>query len=160
MLRIVMYGPDAEENHRIRELMEDLLWDAQIKPVFREFNGEREPFLAYVKNNTYLIMLVVQSGPEGMETVRLAKERNPETRIVWFSDHDYALYAFDLRLTFFGLLPASRKKMLSALNVCCTSRRYPPWSGTFSLSQTTPFPQQQIRPIDNKKTPLTGVRQA
>ena len=78
MLRIVMYGPDAEENHRIRELMEDLLWDAQIKPVFKEFNGEREPFFAYVKNNTYLIMLVVQSGPEGMETVRLAKERNPE----------------------------------------------------------------------------------
>ena len=160
MLRIVMYGPDAEENHRIRELMEDLLWDAQIKPVFKEFNGEREPFFAYVKNNTYLIMLVVQSGPEGMETVRLAKERNPETRIVWFSDHDYALYAFDLRLTFFGLLPASRKKMLSALNNCCHSSRYPPWSDRFSLSQTTPFPQHQIRPVGNKKTPLTGVQQA
>lgn len=160
MLRIVMYGPDPAENHRLQELLADILWDAQIKPVFKEFNGEREPFFAYVKNNTYLIMLVVQSGPEGMETVRLAKERNPETRIVWFSDHDYALYAFDLRLTFFGLLPASRKKMLSALNNCCHSSRYPPWSDTFSLSQTTPFPQHQIRPVGNKKTPLTGVQQA
>ena len=126
----------------------------------KKHGQEREPFFAYVKNNTYLIMLVVQSGPEGMETVRLAKERNPETRIVWFSDHDYALYAFDLRLTFFGLLPASRKKMLSALNNCCHSSRYPPWSDTFSLSQTTPFPQHQIRPVGNKKTPLTGVQQA
>ena len=95
-----------------------------------------------------------------METVRLAKERNPETRIVWFSDHDYALYAFDLRLTFFGLLPASRKKMLSALNNCCHSSRYPPWSDTFSLSQTTLSPQQRISVMGNKKTPSTGVIQA
>ena len=158
MLRIVMYGPDAEENHRIRELMEDLLWDAQIKPVFKEFNGEREPFFAYVKNNTYLIMLVVQSGPEGMETVRLAKERNPETRIVWFSDHDYALYAFDLRLTFFGLLPVSRSKAASALRACWYEREFPP--GISSLSQITLSPQQRISVMGNKKTPSTGVIQA
>ena len=140
MLRIVMYGPDTEENHRIRELLEDILWEAEITPVFKEFNGEREPFFAYVKNNPYLVMLVTQTGLEGKETVRLAKEKNPETRIVWFSDQDYALYAFDLRLTFFGLLPVSRKKMESALNNCCHSRRYPPWSGTLSLPQTTLYP--------------------
>lgn len=34
-LSVVMYGPDIEENHRIRELLEDLLRDAQIKPVFK-----------------------------------------------------------------------------------------------------------------------------
>lgn len=138
MLRIVMYGPDAEENHRIRELMEDLLWDAQIKPVFREFNGEREPFFAYVKNNTYLIMLVVQSGPEGMETVRLAKQANSAARLVWFSQQDYALFAFDLRLTFFGLLPVSRGKALSALKACWYELDFPP--GISSLAQTTLYP--------------------
>ena len=65
MLRIVMYGPDPAENHRLQELLADILWDAQIKPVFKEFTGEREPFFAYVKNNPYLVMLVVQSGPAG-----------------------------------------------------------------------------------------------
>ena len=74
MLRVVIYGPDPTENHRVRELMEDRLWGAQIKPVFKEFTGEREPFFAYVKNNPYLVMLVVQSGPAGMETVQLAKQ--------------------------------------------------------------------------------------
>lgn len=142
MLRVVMYGPDAEENRRIRELLEDLLWDAQIKPVFREFTGEREPFFAYVKNNPYLVMLIVQSGPEGKETARLAKQANSAARLVWFSRQDYALYAFDLRLTFFGLLPVNRRKAVSALNACWYEREYPP--GVSSLPQTTLFSQRQI----------------
>ena len=75
MLRVVIYGPDPTENHRVRELMEDRLWGAQIKPVFKEFTGEREPFFTYVKNNPYLVMLIVQSGPEGEETARLAALR-------------------------------------------------------------------------------------
>ena len=50
MLRIVMYGPDPAENHRLQELLADILWDAQIKPVFKEFTGEREPFFAYVQS--------------------------------------------------------------------------------------------------------------
>lgn len=65
MLRVVMYGPDAEENRRVRELLEDLIWSAEIKPVFREFREDREAFCAYVKRNPYLVMLIVQSGPEG-----------------------------------------------------------------------------------------------
>lgn len=149
MLRIVMYGPDETENHRVRAMLEDILREAEIKPVCREFTGEREPFFAYVKNNPYLVMLVTQPGPAGRETVRLAKERNPETRIVWFSDRDYALYAFELRLTFFGLFPVSRGKIESALRACCASRRYPPWSDTFSLPQTTLFAQQGNWTEDN-----------
>lgn len=39
MLHIVMYGPNPTENHYIRELLGDILWEAQIKPVFKEFNG-------------------------------------------------------------------------------------------------------------------------
>lgn len=141
MLRIVMYGPDQTENHRVRELLEDLLWTARIKPVFKEFTGEQGPFFTYVRNNPYLVMLIVQSGPEGAETARLAKAANPKTRIIWFSRQDYALCTFDLNLTFFGLLPVSRSKAEAALRACCDSRRYPPWSGTLSLPQTAPFPQ-------------------
>ena len=157
MLRVVMYGPDTEENHRIQELLEDLIWSAEIKPVFKEFTDEREPFFAYVKNNPYLVMLIVQSGPEGAETVRLAKEANAEARLVWFSKQDYALYAYELNLTFFGLLPVSREKALSALNACWYERAYPP--RTLSLAQSTPFSQPRIGREGNKKTPLTGVQQ-
>jgi len=142
MLRVVIYGPDPTENRRVRELMEDRLWGAQIKPVFKEFTGERGPFFTYVKNNPYLVMLIVQSGPEGAETARLAKAGNPKTRIIWFSEQDYALFAFDLNLTFFGLLPVDRRKAVSALNACWYEREYPP--GVSSLSQTTLFSQRQI----------------
>jgi len=158
MLRIVMYGSNTAEHCRIRELLEDILWEAEITPVFREFTGEREPFFAYVKNNPYLVMLVTQQGSEGKETVRLAKSLNPQTRIVWFADHDYALYAFDLRLTFFGLLPVSRSKAISALKACWYEREFPP--GISSLSQTTPFSQQQIKRLGNKQTPSSDVVQA
>lgn len=153
MLRVVMYGPDAEENHRIRDLLEDLLWAAEIKPVFKEFTDEREPFFTYVKHNPYLVMLIMQSGPEGAETVQLAKEANPDAHLVWFSDQDYALYAFDLNLTFFGLLPVSRQKAVSALDACWFAKEYPPWDNTLSLAQSTPFSQPRIGREGNKKRP-------
>lgn len=136
MLRVVMYGPDAEENHRIREELEEIIWSMQIKPVFKEYTGERGPFFTYVKNNPYLVMLIVQSGPEGAETVRLAREANPEARLVWFSKQDYALYAFELKLTFFGLLPVNRQKAETALEACWYKMPYPP-TPYFSMDYTT-----------------------
>ena len=126
MLRIVMYGPDAEENSRIRELLEDLIWSMQLKPVFHEFTGEREPFLTFVQRNPYLVMLIVQSGEDGLETARMAKEANSEARLVWFSKEDYALASYELRLTFFGLLPIDRTKAVSALRACWWERQFPP----------------------------------
>ena len=126
MLRIVMYGPDAEENRQIRAVLEDLIWSMQLKPVFHEFTEEREPFLTFVQRNPYLVMLIVQSGPEGLETVRLAKEANSEARLVWFSKEDYALASYELRLTFFGLLPIDRTKAVSALRACWWERQFPP----------------------------------
>ena len=126
MLRIVMYGPDAEENRQIREVLEDLIWSMQLKPVFHEFTEEREPFLTFVQRNPYLVMLIVQSGEDGLETARMAKEANSEARLVWFAKEDYALCAFDLRLTFFGLLPIDREKAVSALRACWWERQFPP----------------------------------
>ena len=158
MLRIVIYGPDPAENHRIRELLEDLLWDAQIKPVFKEFTREQGPFFTYVKNNPYLVILIVQSGLEGAETVQLAKQANSAARLVWFSEQDCAPLASGLHLTFFGLLPVSRGKAVSALQACWYEREYPP--GVSSLSQTTPRTQHRIPQKDNKKTPSMGVSQA
>lgn len=152
MLRVVIYGSDLEENHRIRELIEDLLWAAKIKPVCKEFTGDRESFFTYVRNNPYLVMLIAQSGPEGAETARLAKEVNSAARLVWFSEQDYALYAFDLNLTFFGLLPINRSKAASALEACRFDRRYLSASvGVYSLSQTAPFPQPPISATSEKK---------
>ena len=119
MLRVVMYGPDKSENRRIRELLEDILWAAEIKPVFKE----------------------------GVETVRLAKGANSSACLVWFSDYDYALLAFDLRLTFFGLLPVSHEKAVSALSACYYANGYPPWSDILSLVQSTHYSKLQIAPV-------------
>ena len=110
MLRIVMYGPDAEENRQIREVLEDLIWSMQLKPVFHEFTEEREPFLTFVQRNPYLVMLIVQSGQDGLETARMAKEANSEARLVWFSKEDYALASYELRLTFSDCSPSTEKK--------------------------------------------------
>lgn len=126
MLRIVMYGPDAEENRQIRAVLEDLIWSMQLKPVFHEFTEEREPFLTFVQRNPYLVMLIVQSGEDGLETARMAKEANSEARLVWFSKEDYALASYELRLTFFGLLPIDRTKAVSALRACWWERQFPP----------------------------------
>ena len=147
MLRVVMYGPDKSENRHIRELLEDILWAAEIKPVFKEFTDDRDTFFTYVRHNPYLVMLVVQTGPEGVETVRLAKGANSSACLVWFSDHDYALLAFELRLTFFGLLPVSHEKAVSALSACYYANGYPPWSDILSLAQSTHYSKLQIAPV-------------
>ena len=144
MLRIVIYGPDVLENRRVRELLEDLIWSMQIKPVFREFSEEREPFFTYVKNNPYLVMLIVQSGPEGAETARLAKQANPRARLVWFSEQDCALLAFELGITYFGLLPLSREKAELALDACRYALGYPFRDDVFSLAQPTLNSQHRI----------------
>ena len=142
-----MYGPDKSENRHIRELLEDILWAAEIKPVFKEFTDDRDTFFTYVRHNPYLVMLVVQTGPEGVETVRLAKGANSSACLVWFSDHDYALLAFELRLTFFGLLPVSHEKAVSALSACYYANGYPPWSDILSLAQSTHYSKLQIAPV-------------
>ena len=147
MLRVVMYGPDKSENRRIRELLEDILWAAEIKPVFKEFTDDRDTFFTYVRHNPYLVMLVVQTGPEGVETVRLAKRANPSACLVWFSDQDYALLAFELRLTFFGLLPVNHEKVASALSACYYTNSYPSWSNVLSLAQSTHYSKLQIAPV-------------
>ena len=147
MLRVVIYGPDRSESRRIRELLEDLLRAAEIKPVFKEFTDDRDTFFTYVRHNPYLVMLVVQTGPEGVETVRLAKGANSSACLVWFSDYDYALLAFDLRLTFFGLLPVSHEKAVSALSACYYANGYPPWSDILSLVQSTHYSKLQIAPV-------------
>jgi len=124
MLRVVLYGADGKERSRAREFLEEILRAVKITPVFKEFTNQREEFFSYVKHNPYLVMLVLQSGPTGAETVRLAKQANPDARLVWFSDHDYALYAYDLHLTFFGLLPVSRQKLEQAINACWFFKEY------------------------------------
>ena len=81
----------------------------------------------------------------GRDEVDYGYSRNPKTRIIWFSEQDYALYAFELNLTFFGLLPVNRSKVETALDICCTSRHYPPWNDTLSLSQTTLYNKPHIQ---------------
>ena len=83
MLRIVMYGPDPTENHRLQELLGDILWDAQIKPVFREFTGEREPFFTYVKNKE----VELKDKPHEISGMLLYAKTDEET----YPDNDYKM---------------------------------------------------------------------
>lgn len=138
MLRIVLYSADAAESPRVQEALSELLRGSGLHLAFRAFTGAREPFLRYVRNNPYLVMLVLQPGPAGAELTRLAKDANPAARLIWFSDHDYALYAYGLHLTHFGMLPVSRAKLQAALEACQMAR-VPP--GISSLAQVTPAAQ-------------------
>lgn len=125
MARIVVFYTNPEDGNAVRKLLAPILETWEEQPFYREFAGDRPGFLKYVKGNPYLTMLVAQSGTEGKETVRLAKQANPKAGLVWFAEKSYALDAFAFHITHFAPLPMNREKLASALYACQLSRDGP-----------------------------------
>lgn len=125
MARIVVFYTNPEDGNAVRELLAPILETWEEPPFYREFAGDRPGFLKYVKGSPYLTMLVAQSGTEGKETVRLAKQTNPKAGLVWFAEENYALDAFAFHITHFATLPMNREKLASALYACQLSRDGP-----------------------------------
>ena len=119
MAHIVVYCTSPEEAAIIREAFDPILEEWEEQPLYHEFVGDRSRFLKYVKGNPYLIIVVAQSGPEGKETVRLAKETNPKARLIWFAEEKkYAADAFAIHISHFAQLPIDRGKLDTALKSC------------------------------------------
>ena len=125
MARIVVYCSSQEDGQAVREQLAPILDEWEEPPFYREFISDRPGFLHYVMGNPYLMMFVVQSGPEGKETVRLAKQTNPKAGLIWFASADYAPDAFAFHITHFAPLPVNREKLQSALYACQMSRDGP-----------------------------------
>ena len=75
-------------------------------------------FLAMVTDNPNVIMLIAQTGALSTETAMAAREHNPQGKLIWFSDLDFALLSFRLKATYFGLLPIEDEKLRVALDYC------------------------------------------
>ena len=129
MAHIVVYCTCKEDAETVRNQFAPILEEWEEQPFYREFIGDRAGFLSYIRGNPYLLLFVVQSGPEGKETVRLAKRTNAKASLVWFAEEDYALDAFSFHIAHFGRLPVDRKKLLVALDGCSMTE-----SGLYSLT--------------------------
>ena len=125
MARIVVYCNTPEEGALVRKQLIPILEEWEEPPFYREFTENRTDFLRYVSGNPYLTILVVQSGPEGKETVRLTKQTNPKAGIIWFASENYALDAFAFHIAHFSPLPLNREKLKSAFNAGQMSRDGP-----------------------------------
>ena len=75
-------------------------------------------FIARVSDCPDAIMLIAQTGALSTETAMAAKEHNPQGKLIWFSDLDFALLSFRLKATYFGLLPVEEDKLKTALSYC------------------------------------------
>lgn len=75
-------------------------------------------FIAKVSGCPDTVMLIAQTGALSTETVMAAKEHNPQGKLIWFSDLDFALLSFRLKATYFGLLPVEEDKLKAALRSC------------------------------------------
>ena len=73
------------------------------------------PFLACVDRNPDAAVLLMQTGPYSVELALNVRERNAKVPLIWFSDLDFAVTAFRVRASYFGLLPVTEESLRTAL---------------------------------------------
>lgn len=83
----------------------------------RSFANTRD-FITAITGRPDLIMLIIQEGTTSTETAMLAKEWNPDGKLLWFCDLDFALLSFRLKAIYFGLIPVENEKLKTALSYC------------------------------------------
>ncbi len=75
-------------------------------------------FLSSANNTPRRILLLAQEGPLSVDMAAEVRERFPNHCFVWFSDLDYALFAYRLDADYFSLLPVTEDKLRTALRNC------------------------------------------
>lgn len=75
-------------------------------------------FILAVSDNPDAVMMIAQKGSQSTETAMMAREHNPQGKLVWFCDLDFALLSFRLKATYFGLLPVDDENLRTALDRC------------------------------------------
>ena len=125
MAQIVVYCISREEEKAVRTELAPILEEWEEKTFYREFTADRSGFLRYIGGSPYLVIFIIQSAPDGKETVHLAKQANPKAGIVWFSEENNALDALAFHITHFAQLPVSREKLSLAFRACLLSRAGP-----------------------------------
>ncbi len=75
-------------------------------------------FLSSAIKSPHRILLLAQDGPRSVDMAAEVRERFPEHSFVWFSDLDFALFAYRLEVDYFSLLPITKDKLRTALQNC------------------------------------------
>ena len=75
-------------------------------------------FISEVSGRPDIVKLIAQTGSISTETAMAAKEHNPQGKLLWFSDLDFALLSYRLKATYFGLLPLDADRLKTALGYC------------------------------------------
>lgn len=116
MLRIVLCCDNQVEAEFIKEQAEALL-SSQDRLDFHVFTSLTD-FLSYIRMNPYLIMIVTREGSSGFDAVRKARLENPDARLIWFSQKEYALLSYQLNVSYFSLLPVEAGHLAAAMRAC------------------------------------------
>ena len=93
-------------------------WLRSLCDVSAEAYDSITDFITNVMDHPDTVMLVAQTGAHSTETAITAREQNPQGKLIWFSDLDFALLSFRLKATYFGLLPIENDKLKTALAYC------------------------------------------
>ena len=123
MVRVVIYAVSEQDARALEPMLRQAIQSRRQWPLIQSFPGDFSGFLRYVEGNPYLIMLAAVPGPSGARLVRQIRAVNPDARLIWLSDRENALGAFDEHVTAFGQLPADGDMLEQALDACNVRRR-------------------------------------
>ncbi len=113
MLHIALYCDGQTEADQIRQYIERT--DHILEPVRVETFVSSDDFLKYVTGNPYLVMIVAKSGMDSAQIIQRARKNNPNARLLWFSDEDCVLLAYQFRVNFYSEDPISEDRLNLAL---------------------------------------------
>ncbi|MCD7745956.1 MAG: hypothetical protein LUI13_11880 [Lachnospiraceae bacterium] len=126
MVRYVIYADNeqdiagAPEQAGLDALLRRATLDRGEWAMTHSFIGRDQlaAYLSFVRQNPYLIMVAAASGSSGRKVVEQIRENNQEARMIWFSDRGNGVLSYQIRVTWFGLLPATWDAIRLALDAC------------------------------------------
>jgi len=122
---ISLYSDSPAIRRHAADLIQELA-RGQPDPLRADCFDAFPDFLASADGKSRRILLLAQAGPGGVELAAETRERFPDHRFIWFSDLDFALFAYRLEADYFGFLPVTGDKLRTALRNCARRFQAPP----------------------------------
>lgn len=116
-MKILIYA-HADEHSCLTEMLTEHSM-MQYRQLNLTVQDEFDNFAQSLQREEFDVVLVAADGASGMESVIAAKNVQPGTKVIWFSDDRYfGAQSYRLDCSYFGVKPVTPEKIKKAFERC------------------------------------------
>ena len=79
---------------------------------------DQEKFFGEIQKTIPSIVLLALQGVAGLNAAEHLRSLHPKCKMIWCSDLDFSLHAFNLRVEYFFMEPVEEQKLWEGLTAC------------------------------------------